>query len=1016
MFSFSCSHIARRVKITVVSIALCSSTPTPAQVTTFNFRRLGANEGLSDGIVHAFVQDKYGYLWVGTTYGLNRFDGVNIKTFFSKPGDSTSLLDNYVRSLYCDKNNNLWVGTMQGLCRYDYATNKFIRYASPSFTIITIREDKKGTIWLGTNDGLWIVDKQKTAIKKFTLNNNPGFLKKFQCAVQEFTESSNGNWYLATSRGIKIFNPLTYFYDEIKHDTSTSFSLSSDLVYSVSIDSAGNLWAICTSSSKSILHKIDLKNRTIKYYDRFIDIKKKWSSNTLSEVLTDKTGRVWIIGNLSGLSLYDEQKDNFNDYLHDPFLPNSLLANQNIAMYQDREGIIWLGTAGYGVSYFNPDRNFFSTIYPVIKAGNLMFDTWCRAACEDKKGNLWLGTGKGIVRYDSSWQSFTIFSNQDGEKPVLHYNSIRSLLEDDIGDVWIGTARGLNRYHLSTGTMDFFDQKQGVPPAFFWMMAKDKNGGVWLGSASGLFTYVRDKNKFDDLSTDSLLSKYAHKNVQALYADSRNRLWIGLLDVGLVMYDLDHKQARLITIKDSLISDTRFSSFAEDKQGIIWIGSELGLVAYDPIKNASKFFTKENGLPSDRTNNIMVDSRNRVWIGTSNGLCMLSRDRSKIKRFDTNDGLLTNQFNEQAAYRTHNGFFIYPTYKDFLVFRPDDYRDRSSIIPLYITSFKIVDKEITTNTEALKKINLRYDQNFFSIALTGLNYMNPAQCKYAYKLEPFDKDWIYTNKRELNYTNVPAGDYIFRYKVITDNPTWNVPEKTLQISINEVFYKTWWFKGLVLLIIGAGIVAFYRYRLKQSERIGVLQNKAYLLEKEKTLVQFESLKQQLNPHFLFNSLTSLRSLIRVDAKTATHFLDGLSKTYRYLLKSGDSELVTLEEELNFVHTFTELQKTRFKEGLMVNILVDQSYYGKYIVPVTLQNLIENAIKHNTTSEEGPLVIDIYTEDSYIIVKNNLQRYRIVETSNKRGLVSMRSLYKYLSDKPVIITENENYFMVKLPLI
>jgi ligand-binding sensor domain-containing protein len=181
--------------------------------------------------------------------------------------------------------------------------------------------------------------------------------------------SSNGNWYLATSRGIKIFNPLTYFYDEIKHDTSTSFSLSSDLVYSVSIDSAGNLWAICTSSSKSILHKIDLKNRTIKYYDRFIDIKKKWSSNTLSEVLTDKTGRVWIIGNLSGLSLYDEQKDNFNDYLHDPFLPNSLLANQNLTIYQDSNGNIWLGTAGYGVSYFNPDRNFFSTIYPVLKAG-----------------------------------------------------------------------------------------------------------------------------------------------------------------------------------------------------------------------------------------------------------------------------------------------------------------------------------------------------------------------------------------------------------------------------------------------------------------------------------------------------------------------------------------------------------------------------------------------------------------------------------------------------------------------
>jgi ligand-binding sensor domain-containing protein len=997
-----------------IQISFCASAL--SQATSFNFRRLSTNEGLSDGIIHSFVQDKYGYIWIGTTYGLNRFDGINVRTFFSKPDDSTTLIDNYVMSVYCDKNNNLWVGTMKGLCRYDYATNKFIRYGSPiTFTINDFREDKKGRLWLATNNGLWIVEQQKPSIRRFTLTDKPELSKKFQCSILQITESRHGDWYMATNLGIKIFNPLTNFYDEIKHDTLTPFSLSSDQVYSVSIDSSGNLWAICTSS-QSILHKIDLEKHTIKYYDRFIDAKKKWRNNTLSEILTDNKGRVWVISNYSGLSLYDEKKDDFNDYLHDPYVPNSLLSNQNMAIYQDRDGIIWLGTAGYGISYFNPDKNLFSTIYPLLKAGNLISDTWCRAACEDKEGNLWLGTGKGIARYDKSWQSFTAFANDDEKKPILHYNSVRSLLEDDLGDIWIGTAKGVNRYHPSTGIMDFFNDDQGIPLTFFWMMAKDKNGGVWLGSTYGLYKYLRDKNRFDDLAKDSLLSKYAHQNVQALYADKQNRLWIGLLDVGLVMYDMGQKKQRLLTIKDSLISDTRFSSFAEDKNGIIWIGSELGLTAYDPKKNTSKFFTRENGLPSDRTNNIMVDSHNRVWIGTSNGLCMLSSDRKKIKRFDVNDGMLTNQFNEQSAYCTRSGFFVYPTYKGFLIFRPEDFHDSKSIIPVYITSFKIADKELTTNTEALQKIDLRYNQNFFSIALAGLNYMNASQCMYAYKLEPFDKDWIYTHKRELNYTNVPAGNYVFRYKVITDNPTWNVPEKTLEVSISEVFYKTWWFKTIMLLLIAAGIFSFYRYRLKQGKRIGLLQSKAQLLEKEKTVVQFENLKQQLNPHFLFNSLTSLRSLIRADPKTATHFLDSLSKTYRYLLRSGNSELVTLEEELNFIEVFIDLQKTRFKEGFKVNICVDPACYSKYIVPVTLQNLIENAIKHNTTGEESPLVIVIYVEDGYIVVKNNLQRYRIVETSNKRGLLSMCSLYKYLSDKPVVITENENHFMVKIPLI
>jgi LytS/YehU family sensor histidine kinase len=243
-----------------------------------------------------------------------------------------------------------------------------------------------------------------------------------------------------------------------------------------------------------------------------------------------------------------------------------------------------------------------------------------------------------------------------------------------------------------------------------------------------------------------------------------------------------------------------------------------------------------------------------------------------------------------------------------------------------------------------------------------------------------------------------------------------VPEKTIAISIDEVFYRTIWFKALILLMIIAIVIAFFVFRLQQREKILVLKNKAQMLEKEKAVVQFENLKQQLNPHFLFNSLTSLRSLIRVDIKTAVNFLDGLSKTYRYLLKSDDTELVPLQEELDFVQTFVDLQKTRFKEGIQVSVNVDPSCQVKYIVPVTVQNLIENAIKHNTTAADQPLFIDIYNENHYIVVRNNLQRYRVVETSNKRGLASIKNLYGYLTRKPVIIGEDKKYFTVKIPLI
>jgi hypothetical protein len=394
----------------------------------------------------------------------------------------------------------------------------------------------------------------------------------------------------------------------------------------------------------------------------------------------------------------------------------------------------------------------------------------------------------------------------------------------------------------------------------------------------------------------------------------------------------------------------------------------------------------------------------------------MNRERTALKRFDVTDGLFTNHFNEHSAYTLRNGNFVFPTYKGFVVFNPMRYHENRTEVPVYIISFKISEKEITANALELQNITLKHDENFFRIELAGLHYSNPEKCKYAYQLEPFDKSWIYTTKREINYTNVPAGNYIFKYKAITDNPDWNVPHKTMAISIDEVYYRTWWFRTLILVLIAGGVFSFYRFRMRQRENILVLKSKAQLLEKEKTLVMYENLKQHLNPHFLFNSLTSLSSLIRVDQKMAGDFLDNMSKVYRYILKNRDNETVTLADELNFVNMYIQLQKTRFGDGLEVTINVGDEYLYRKVAPVTLEGLVENAIKHNIADAESPLKIDIYTEDEYLVVRNNLQQKNFVETSNKQGLFRMKSLYQYLSARPLLIEENANYFMVKIPLL
>lgn len=987
-----------------------------SQPVSYNFRRLTPNDGLSDGAVHAIVQDKYGFTWIGTSYGLNRFDGVNIKTYFSKRTDNTSLGNNQVLSLHTDSKGDLWIGTYNGLCRYDYPSDRFINYLSAQeISVYDIHEDKAGSIWLATNYGLWKTNAQKLSIEKYT-NDDTVFQKKFYCVIRKIVESPGGILYLATNCGIKIFDPISRIYDEIRFDPLKKYSISSDVVPSIALDSTGNLWAACVTP-RSLLNKIDLKNKTVKTYDYFITAKKDWKYNTLQDILTDKNGRVWIISSGAGLSLYNEKEESFNDHGNNPFLPNSLLSNHNYTLYQDNTGIIWVGSLAYGVSYFNPDNTLFYTIHPTLDKKSSLPGDWCRAACEDSQGNLWLGTGSGLAVYDRRRNQFKVYANESGKKPILHINSIRSMLEDD-GDIWIGTAGGLNRYRASTGVIEFFDERQGIPVTFFWMMGKGKNEEIWLGSVAGLFRYIRSMNRFDNLKNDPALAPYAGINVQALYIDSKNRLWAGLLNKGILMYDPSSKETRLLTIKAREISDTRTSSFAEDKKGIIWIGSEEGLVAYDPVNRKSRIYTRDEGLPSDRTNNLMVDDLNRLWIGTANGLCVLDSGRKIFRKFGVNDGLLTNQFNSQSAYRTKDGFFVYPMFAGFLLFRPEAFREDHSAIPVYITAFRVDRKKIKTdgNMESLQKIHLLHDQNFFSIELAGLNYINPSQCTYVYKLDGFDKDWIQTKKRDISYTNVPAGDYIFRYKVKPENSTIDAVEKTLQVSIDTVFYKTRWFQSLVVLLIISMLTGFYLYRMNHREKIYQLQGKAQTLEKEKAVVQYENLKQQLNPHFLFNSLTSLKSLIRINKNDAVHFLDNISLTYRYILKSSDSELVSLQNEIDFIQVYIDLQKTRFGDGLRVQTRIDEESLDKKIVPVTLQNLLENAIKHNLVDRERPLTIEIFTENSHITVRNNLQRKEFVETSNQYGLKSLQTLYRYLDKRPVQVEEDENYFTVKIPLI
>lgn len=286
-----------------------------------------------------------------------------------------------------------------------------------------------------------------------------------------------------------------------------------------------------------------------------------------------------------------------------------------------------------------------------------------------------------------------------------------------------------------------------------------------------------------------------------------------------------------------------------------------------------------------------------------------------------------------------------------------------------------------------------------------------------YKLEPLQSEWNESNNGfEANYSNLSPGSYTFKVRARKNIDEWLDKEASLKIYIQTPFYKASWFIAFCLLGLTTGVYSLLRWRWMSIQKVRDLQLATQHLEKEKAKVMYENLKQHLNPHFLFNSLTSLNSLIRLDQLQAGDFLEKMSKVYRYILKNRENETVPLSDELKFVQLYIDLQKTRFEKGLEVNMDIPEDCIYRKIAPVTLQNLIENAIKHNTADEMDPLKIDIYIEDDYLIVRNNLQKKKFVETSNKQGLDHMISLYKYLSNQPMHIIEEQYFFIVKIPLI
>lgn len=999
--------------------------PSSLQLTSFD----ETNSGIK-GAITCVLQAESGYIWLGSSYGLVRFDGYSFTSF-----PNTAARSSNITHIAEDKEHRIWMSFAGGeIASFDPKNGTFKNYTlhNTSDTSIGTSEirclffDHNNQLWMGTfQKGLLRFDVSKNETSIYALKDvhhqfYPPAIQKIYNTVYDITEDQQHRLWLATHDGLYVFNNSMQLPKPVREKPVDPTAFRKDL-FNYILAEGDSIWLASWGGGLSCY---DSKTNS---WSNYLHDPKHFgtgTTNIINGIAHKNSGELWVCSTDNGLGIFNKHSKSFFFFSTHP--------GYNIPAYEwdnlivDREGILWSVHERGLMKTQIKEEKFYATEVPVTHTDNRsnyeIHDLW-----EDSTIQLIatsFADGVHVWNKKTGRRSILKPGLNSKEEPFIQ---VRQIFCDSRKQLWILTRDYFYKYDRKTNTLI----KTVQPPLYsadsisnsFTSMSEDVSGNFWIGTKrNGVFAFNENTGQFIHFSTNDNTHHLPFNNVRDIKKDSRNRMWLAGTE-GILGY-VDPATMKFTNLPAGygdgikMPGNQGYSLFADEK-GNMWTGTLSGLYYFDcsaALPKLLKVFRSTDGLNSDNVFFITKDKNGNVWCLSHSGLCLLPNGGLPISSFSTSDGI-----------RYGGGVKILPTASDTMLllnygcyyrFVPSQFFASPQPHPLYITSMKVNDQPFYYE-ELLKNhhnIPLRSSQNFFSFEFASLNYTHPEKQQYAYMLEGFDKDWILAgSRRYVSYTNMPGGSYTFKVKTISQNKA-NETVISIPLVVATPYYRSYWFYVLMLVLIAFIMYMVYNARIQRHKRIHELETKAQILEKEKALVMYEGLKQQLNPHFLFNSLTSLNSLIVNDQKAAKDFLEQMSAIYRYILKSREYEMVLLSNEISFVSTYIQLQKTRFKDALQVTIDIDEEARSCKIVPVTLQNLVENAIKHNILDRETPLKIWVYSENDYLIVKNNLQKKKIVQTSNQQGLRNMKTLYGYLTSKPLVIEEDESYFSVKVPLV
>jgi ligand-binding sensor domain-containing protein/signal transduction histidine kinase len=833
--------------------------------TPLHFEQISFDQGLSQINIPVIIQDRQGFLWVGTGDGLNRFDGYTFKVFKHDDADPTSISNNSIWTLYEDKKGIIWVGTHGGgLNAFDPGKETFKIYyprdndpASLSGPdVLSVLEDQNNRLWVGTErNGLNIMDRKTGKFWRFKdYERYPKALT--EKSIYALYEDNEGNIWVGSYGGLTRISSQPddngqFIFKTFESGPKTR--LGSNAVRAIYPADSQNIWVGTWNAG---LYLFNLNTETFTPIRHRDNDSLSLSSDFVSSILQTRSGEVWVGTFSAGLNqLIGDQQ--FYHYQHKPGSDWHISSDFVSAIYEDNSGVLWIGTYGGGLSKYEPSAARFKHVKQEPNNANSLSYNLVFGIQEDQNDNVWLAThGGGLNRYDPLNRSFTHFQYEVNDPTSISNPVVISLGLDSMQRLWVGTRSGLDRLKPDGKGFDHFYSSPGkqdrLHDQFIWSLYTDSKGVLWIGTRRGISRFNQEDETFDNFPHNPEDPYSLNNNiVLTMLEDRKGRFWIGTrggLNRLKGSSDVDTVQFEAFVADPetpSSLSNNIVNSLLEDRKGRLWIGTEGGLNRMIEGENGVISFvtyTTDNGLPNDMILGMEEDNDGFIWVSTNYGISVFDPDKitatenpspDLFRNYGLKDGLQSYSFHNGSSYKTRSGELYFGGVNGFNHFNPARLRDNLFIPPVKITDLKILEESVpvykggdrefgktylNTSISLASDLQLTYRDYSISFAFAALSFDQPQKNQYAYKLEGFDEDWVFIgNRRNIYFTNLDPGNYTLKVRGSNNDGIWNKSGTSLKINVSPPPWKSWWAICLYV-IIGVGLIlAYIRYQVRKRE-------------------------------------------------------------------------------------------------------------------------------------------------------------------------------------------------------